>query len=252
MPKPKSFEPIPASITGICQKCRKNKFIKFKILRTHRHPKRHYNPEYRHKGLRRKVIKSLFLGLPRSISLKNETLYLGVAVFDHVTSIHLFPEKMLFAVGLICLGLAVKVRQSQYTESCMAAFRKKFFKKVHGAQDIEKKILKMLNYDLNILTPYDVIKNTVKKCRSYKSLTPKEKEKFNLLFASICFEVTKCYDMYKYKLSAISISILMVLRFKLNKSDLIPVCQREIFSFEEICLTDSFASVMRILKKLDF
>jgi hypothetical protein len=233
----------------ICKSCMQNDYLKNNYHKLKSKSHRLYNPTYNHLNVRNSILKTQFYKIKKNFKLKSETMYLSVAIFDLATSMYLFEKKSFEKIFLTCVGLSVKVKESRQISSNFNSFQRFSFNSRIEISSYENKILTILGFDLNIITPFDLIHKILKKCCWFKNLSYKKMKQVNMILESICFETMLNYRTKKFNLIPISLGILMITKNALKMKDLIPKCFKKIFLLNENQLNLVYMFIYAIFKQ---
>jgi hypothetical protein len=180
------------------------------ISKNNREQHRHFNPKYKNLNLRQEVFGKIIKKFCSDNNLSNKTKYLAMTITDNITSKYLLDKESFKHVALIALLLSAKVIESQRNLFYLNSL--KCFKYLPNKKYIEQQILGELNYDLNILTPYDFILEFSSTSKMYSGLWKISREEFNQNLFLITDLMISNYQTNKYTSLVVALCILMVTR----------------------------------------
>lgn len=116
---------------------------------------RYFNPQAHHIGYRAKVI-SWMANLVRKFAYSDSTFHFAVGYFDAVLSLYTVTLKQVKLISYICLYIAAKMEERDGKVPSIEEAFKLFDNEFSSAEIIncEKLVFKILDYQLNIKTPY--------------------------------------------------------------------------------------------------
>lgn len=132
-----------------------NSDFAFKQLVLKQTKNRYFNPQAHHVGYRAKVI-GWMSSLVKKFAYSESTFHFAVGYFDAVLSLYTVTLKQIKLISYICLYLAAKMEERDGKIPSIEEAFKLFDNEFSSAEIIncEKLVFKILDYQLNIKTPY--------------------------------------------------------------------------------------------------
>jgi hypothetical protein len=215
---------------------------------------RNYNSNYENKNIRMKIITQNIKSICNYLDFSNETFYKTISLIDSVSSKYLFNDNMFKKVSLVCLGLASKVHESQdkalYTNSLQLILKnpKEDYAK------LEKTILTALDFDLNIVTPFECVMIFFKLENIYQGINCNLRKNYRKFVFKLANYVSLEYEMNKYNTLAVALCVIMVSRKIFDCDYLLPseIQRHTRYSKEMLntCYNDVIIIGQRLLNKL--
>jgi hypothetical protein len=234
------------------KKSKKNDQVKTGIIhllkRNRRKAQRHFNPHYDNLSIRTKTIKTQIKKICKDMGLKNETFYLTIAIIDNISSKYLLEDEVFSAISLVALNLAARVKESQNIIFLLNSL--KLMKSNSNRRLYEKQILEELEYNVNIITPFDFLMEFILLEESFEGIRPEVRKQFSYFVSKLIYFSTLEYDTNKYNSLVIAMSIIMVSRKLFKCQNLLPDYLREITGFSENVLSLCFQKIYFLGKKI--
>ena len=184
-------------------------------------PTRHYNSSYKHSKIRMIIFKKKIKPLCLHLHISIKTFYFSLALFDFITSKYLFSQAMFYKVALTCLILAVKTRESQATLKNLKQIVPYAFRSQLEFNALEKKFLTILNFNLNVVTVFDIISLLASKIEFFDEIKKSEIDHFKIFISRICFEICLNYSANRFQVIAMALSIFIFARETFNCNSLL-------------------------------
>jgi hypothetical protein len=240
----KIFKSSTSSIQSEYQKG-SGRICHFQSLMNSQNQNRFYNYGFQKKQKRKMIIQKIIFKFCKSLDFSKETLYKTIALFDSLISRYYLKDFGMRTLAIICLILIAKIREPRYFYlrilECAKKFKIDFKEKI---SQLEQKILFICNFKINLVSVNDfleIFKNNPDLYRSEQFSTEEvTRNRFHLLVDIIQLKMTEFYELNKYTVIAVAICVLMLTRYLLNLSPLIPDFIRVITNCDENILLELY------------
>ena len=205
-----------------------NSDFAFKLLLQKQTKNRFFNPQAHHVAYRTKVI-SWMANLVKKFEYNESTFHFAVGYFDAVLSLYTVTLKQIKLISYICLYIAAKMEERDgKIPSIDEAF--KLFDNEFSSNEIincEKLVFKILDYQLNIKTPYTFTTFFLSKGILLQSELPlvmqsgeqqQFVEKMETLINELICKSLNNYAFYRYSSIAIAASAVALARQQMGIS----------------------------------
>ena len=182
------------------------------ISKNNKNSTRFFNSDYMSSNVRKEIIHKTLHVVFAEQSFKKETVYLCIAIIDSITSKYWFDDDMFEAISLVCLRLALKLKEKDSKYLSLSFYEKKLETFPNQYNELEKIILKMLDFNLNIITPYDYINVFFEKSIIFEDINIKDLQNFANLISLLTYCVALEYDTNQFQSLAVAVCIIMVAR----------------------------------------
>ena len=131
---------------------------------------RNYNCNYKNQTIRKKVITKSLKSICDFLQFPNKIYFKAIGLLDSISSKFLFDDLMFKKVSLVCLSLISKTELSQNK----ALLTDSLSMIIPGSDleyaNLEKVILTSLNFNVNIITPFDFVQELLKTDEVYEEI----------------------------------------------------------------------------------
>ena len=220
------------------------------IKKSKKNTNRNYNSNYQNKLIRMKIISQNLKSICQYLDFSNETFYKTIGLLDSVSSKYLFNDDMFKKVSLVCLGLASKAHESQdkalYTNSLRIILKnpKKDYAK------LERTILTALDFDVNIVLPYDCIFRFFALENIYEGINCNLRKNYRNFVFKLTHAVSLDYEMNKFNSLAVSLCIIMVSRKIFDCDYLLPSEIQRITQYTRKMLQKCYKEILNLALNL--
>lgn len=213
----------------------------FKKIRLRQNENRFYSPEYMLKKERNKIWFDILSQVVYRLEYTLETLYLGLAIFDSISSRFYVSGQKLIVLALVCLDIAAKVRENKANVKDLVMYRTNF--KLPNKQtilEIQKSVITLLDFKVDLVLPIDVIFLLLNHMKSTETQFQSDEEKKieERIILEKIHMIERNYEFKKYSPIALACSVYVLVRLWLNRDDLWPVKLLFLTGIELSRLTD--------------
>jgi len=181
-----------------------------------------YNSRYINKTFRKQCIKKTLRKISDTLALSNSTFYLAISIIDSLTSKYAFDNEKFQSVSLVCLCLASKLRESLN----FSIHPRSVYKWIKGGknefQKLEKTVLISFEFDINFITPYDLMFEFMKQKETFSGINNLNQEIFFKIVSKLMYSIALNYESNKFNSLPIALSILMIARNYMGCRVLLP------------------------------
>lgn len=202
---------------------------------------RHFNPDYQNLRLRQKIFLKKISHTCSVLNFKKDTKHLAMAITDNITSKYLLSKEDFKNVALVALSFAAKIKESQRKVLLLNSF--KSFKSISGRMAIEQEILTELAFNLNIITPFDLVSNFLTHPETFSGIRRRAKREFIKTIFKITSHTALNYQMNKYTSLVVALCVLMVARKVCGCSRLLPKFLESFSGFSKETLSECFSEI---------
>ena len=222
------------------------------LNRNNRQNNRFFNVSYRNTRIRNKIINTEIYTFCRSLKFKYETFYLTVALIDCITSKYLFDNQMFREVAFVCLTIAAKIKESRVFYLRLNQAKK--IKSVRNREELERQILFDLDFDADVVTPFDFAMSLMQDDQVIKDIAPKKRRQFFSQVYLICFGLSMEYRSNQFDAIVVACCVLMRARSSMRLSPSLPKSIVEFCGLSQGVLVDCFKKIyfLKTPKVLDF
>jgi hypothetical protein len=206
-------------------------------------------------NLRFNIFTKTIIHICQKCDLSMKTFYLSLTIFDLVSSRYVWDEISLKRMAITSLCLASKVAESQKNSLCTKDLKLVYKDPKHDYGHTEKLILKELNFDLRIKTPYDSLVELLNNKAMLNGLHDNLQKKFKKHCKKILYLVSLEYASNSFESDIIGIAILLISRsvFKCNSTDLKKMILKSGYCDVKILLCIKFiVKILQTTKDLNF
>ena len=211
---------------------------------------RTYNESYKSKHIRKRLIRKTLVPICNYLKFSSKTLHKAIGLLDCLTSRYLVDDKVFVRMGLICLSLASKVTESQKQVLLNNSLHLILENPEQDYPMLEKNALLCLNFDVNVLTPHDVLEELLKLPPIYEGLSYNVKKRFKKFIMKLDLLCAQDYEMNQFKALAVALSIIKVARSTFGCESGVPSKIVGLTNYTEELLDLAFVSVSKISVKL--
>jgi transcription initiation factor TFIIIB Brf1 subunit/transcription initiation factor TFIIB len=211
------------------------------IERNNKKVQRHFNPYYNNHNTRNLVLKTQIKKICKDLNLKNETFYNAIAIIDNISSKFLLEEEVFSGISLVALSIAARIKESQSMIFLLNSLKQ--IKSNSNRKMYEKQILEELNYDANIVTPFDFINHFVLFDKTFEEINSKKIKPFLYLISKLTYLTVCDYNSNKYNSLVVALAIIMVARKIFKCKKLLPPFLEELSGFTEEVLSSCYRKI---------
>ena len=180
-----------------------------------------YNPKVCNKQTRIKIILDYLLEFAKTLQLKPNTFILGVHIMDVILSKFKIKEHLMVPISLVSLQIASKFSELKSKIINYKDMNKYIlnYRTVDYAQ-VEKLIMKNLNYQVNILSPNKILKFLLNEfINGYYTFfegvqyNANTIDNFLSIVSNLHFLTLLEYDFYQYSSATVAICIIILSRY---------------------------------------
>ena len=209
---------------------------------------RHFNPEYRFCALRKSIFRNQIKPICQRFDFSIESFYLCVSIFDFTTSQLLHSREQLFTVALVCLDLASKLKESQLKFARFDSWKKTEFQSLEHFDSLQKQILVQLDFNVNILTPFDWVCAFLDLHRSYTKKSKTSKSKLKSVVSKVLYKSWQEYRLNKFNVFAVALGVMIVSSNIVKCSERFVKVLKRMFSIPKKQVKACYREVLRAIK----
>lgn len=224
--------------------------LKMTISKAKSSTKRHFNRHYQSHSVRSSFLFSKVKRLCAALDLKDETFFLTLGISDFLSSKFAFDEDTFRKVTLSSLSLAVKARESQALATQAALG--KLQRLLPSLAKEERKVLKEMQFDINLVTPFIFLLAFSRFPDTYLEIPPMQRPTFVRVLSALAFCSSRSYEFNKYKALAVALAILMSARELFGCAQVLPGFLEELTGHSVETLKFFWAQMNRIRRQIKF
>jgi hypothetical protein len=199
---------------------------------------RYYNTEFSAFPQRWNIIENFLYKISLKFQLQASTFFASVALFDMILAHYTLNSDMMLKVGLCCLSLASKQREKQKEQLKYSDLNLIFqFKNQEHFSKIEKFILQACNFNINIVTSFDMTLSILE-MPEFDEITKIREKSVDKSFVyqllvDLQLQITKNYESNRFTVSALAVALLMLIQEFLGSTSSLPLRVKRIFNCDE-------------------
>jgi hypothetical protein len=216
--------------------------FEFNSLYQKQNKNRYYNSSFQNHHLRNKIISKFTKLLP----ISNFAYFTFIGLFDSINSRQIFEDNEMILISIVCLVLASKKCDSKNFILKYSDF-KKIFKNlpINRLFILEVKVLRLMNFDLNLVTPYDFTMFFCQKfCLiegyNYHNETSNLNKTIYINTKKVLCFFASNYHLNEYTSLTLALLSIMITRSNLKMQPLIPKFLKELIGCNEGKLMNLF------------
>lgn len=226
----------------------KAKQLKMLIRKDKKNLARHFNRNYHNRSLRVHFWGSDLKKFCGQLGLDDKTFYLAMAISDHISAKFYFENDMFRQLALASLSLATSVTESRKRVYNLKSSN--IFKKFCNCAKFEKKILIEMDFNLNIITPFDYIFKFLDFYELYSEISLEHQKNYIWFLLQLVFETSLCYELNQFTSLTVALSIVMSVRQLFVCQRVLPDFLEEGSGYSEETLKSCYRKVHLICLKL--
>lgn len=212
-----------------------------------------YNEDFKDNEERLFTISQTVKSTCHILEYKKSTFFLAVNIFNSVLSKYSIKHELYEKIALVCVSLASKITESQDSALNLSAINSYILVSNFPLVDLERKILKSLDFDLNYVTVFDCL-SVFKEfphlifIKSSEEIALEDKFRDYLeLLDSVSFLVSTAYVSNKFTPLVVSVVIIMITRKLSAFQSIYPEMLQKITNFPCEYIFDCYVTLSQVV-----
>ncbi|MEO0472829.1 MAG: hypothetical protein AAF206_24650, partial [Bacteroidota bacterium] len=208
-----------------------------------------FNTDYNSSNKRLLILKYKLTPFCKHVGLSPECFYLTLAIFDRLTSEFAFNNQDLEELCFVILSLVVKLKESRKISQVVDSLIDSIIQSKAKMANFEKMILQALNFDMNVVTSFDLLQSLLQIEDSSGQVAVSDLALFKKTAFKLLHYSSFDYSTNQFESVPIVLGILMTVRKMFNCSVIFPIFFKKSTGFAEGNLNCCFRFMSEMLQK---